>query len=174
MIASLFLHSTEFSMEKAKKIDTFFQKIAKIRGPKVFLKKKVFTQSELNAYFNLIYTKKYAPEVKYVNLKLEKNNMVSGEMRVKLTGEKYSKVPSFLKEIEVEFSGEVQCENYRMRYVFDDLYINGTAFSPEILDEAFGAAQAKLKVKKSIFDWFNFLPGIKSVVIDYKKITVLY
>ena len=75
--------------------------------------------------------------------------------------------------IEVEVSGKVQCKNYRMRFNFDKLKVNGASFSPEVLDEAFNAAQVDYKVKRSMYDWFDLMPGIKNIVVDEKKITGL-
>lgn len=166
--------SSEFSIDKAKKINIFLKKIAKKKKPSIFLKKRTFTESELNSYFNIFYVKKYAPEVKYIKFKLKKKNRVSGTMKVKLVGKKYEKVPSFLRNFEIEFNGKIECENYRMRYIIEELRVNGTTFSPELLDEAFNTAQTNFKVKKSIFDWFNLLPGIKSVLINHKMITFFY
>lgn len=164
----------EFSQEQAKRVDATLKRIAKQKKHKVFLKKITFTQDELNSYLNLIYSKRYTPEIKYIKLKLEKDNQVSGTVKVKLVGIKYEKVPSFLRDIEVNLSGKVECNNYRMRYIFDTLKVNGTSFSPEVLDEAFGAAQANFKVKRSMYDWFQLMPGIKNVVVDYKKVTLFY
>jgi hypothetical protein len=166
--------STEFSWEKAKRVDETLKRVAKYKKPRVFLKKLTFSQGELNSYLNLIYRKKYTPEVKYIKLKLEKENHVSGTMKIKLVGKKYKDVPSFLKDIEVEVSGKVQCKNYRMRFNFEKLKVNGTSLSPEVLDEAFGAAQVNYKVKKSMYDWFDLMPGIKNIVVDEKKITLFY
>ncbi|MCP5107258.1 MAG: hypothetical protein GY950_27980 [bacterium] len=166
--------STEFSVDKAKRVEKTLKHIAKKRRKSPYLRKITFTQEELNSYLNIFYTKRYAPEVKLIKLKLDKDNHASGEMKILLKGKKYDKVPSFLKDIEVEFSGKVQCGQYRMRYVFDNIKINGSKFSPELLDEAFGAAQLNNRVKKSMFDWFELLPGIKSVVLDHKKITLFY
>ena len=42
-------------------------------------------------------------------------------MKVYLAGKKYEKVPSFLKDIEIEFSGKLECENYRVRYIFEKM-----------------------------------------------------
>lgn len=165
---------SEFSVDKAKKVEMVLKRIAKKKRKSPYLRKISFTQEELNSYLNIFYAKKYAPEVKYIKLKLERKNHVSGEMKVKLVGKKYDNVPSFLRDIEVETSGKVQCENYRMRFIFDKLKINGTSFSPEFLDEAFGAAQVGSKVKKSMFDWFDLLPGLKKVIIDHRKITIFY
>lgn len=172
----LFLNmfGTEFSPEKAKKVNRYLQRIAKTRKKGVLLRRANFSEDELNSYLNLIYTRRYSPEVKFIELKLKKNNMVSGTMKVILKGEKYSKLPSFLKNFEVEFDGKVECENYRMRYNFEKLNINGTSFSPEILDQAFSAAQSGFKIKKSIFDWFRLLPGIKNIKTYYKKLTLFY
>lgn len=164
----------EFSMEKAQRVDQTLKRIAKRNRKTPFLRKISFSQDALNAYLNIFYTRRYAPEVKYIKIKLEKDNNASGEMKILLKGKKYENVPAFLRDIEVEFSGKVQCEKYRMRYSFNTLKINGSSFSPELLDEAFGAAQLNAKVKKSMFDWFDLLPGIKDVVIDYKKITLFY
>jgi len=168
------LGAADFSMEKAQRVDTFMKKIAKNSRKAPFLRKVTFTQQELNSYLNLIYLKKYAPEVKFIELILDKENMVTGSLKVKLTGEKYDKVPAFLKDFELEFNGRVETDNYRMRYLFEDIRINGTNFSPEILDEAFAAAQTDFKVQKSMFDWFSLMPGLKDVRIDYRKITLFY
>jgi hypothetical protein len=171
---TVLLFSTEFSVEKAQKLDNFLRRIREKKRDAVYLKKMTFTQKELNSYINIFYFKRYSPEVKYMKLDLRNNNRVSGIMNVKLTGKKYEKVPSFLKDIEIVFSGRLESKNYRVRYVFEKMEINGTHFSPEILDEAFNAAQAGFNVRKSIFDWFSLLPGLKKVVIGYKKITVYY
>lgn len=168
------LFSSEFSVDKAKRVDDFLRRIREQERNKIFLKKITFTQHELNSYVNIFYLKRYSPEVKYLKLNLRKNNYVSGTMKVKLTGKKYENVPAFLRDIEIEFSGKLECKNYRVRYIFDKMEINGTLFAPEILDEAFHAAQANINIKKSIFDWFSLLPGLKNVVIDFKKITVFY
>ena len=166
--------TSEFSVDKAKRMDETLKRIAKRKRNTPFLRKITFPQASLNSYLNIFYTKRYAPEVKYIKLKLEKNNFANGIMKIKLKGKKYDKVPSFLRDIEVEVSGKVECEKYRMRYVFDKLKINGNSFSPELLDEAFAAAQINSRVKKSMFDWFDLFPGIKKVIIDYKKITLFY
>jgi hypothetical protein len=164
----------EISMEKAKRVDLILKRIAKKNKKAPFLRKISFSQQELNSYLNYIYIKKNTPEVKKIDLKLRKNNFVSGTMKIKLVGKKYQKVPSFLRDIELEFEGKVECEQYRMRYVFEDIRINGTKFSPELLDEAFNAAQVGYKVKKSMYDWFELMPGIKNVSVDLKKITLFY
>ena len=65
-------------------------------------------------------------------------------------------------------------QNYRMRFNFEKLKVNGTSFSPEVLDEAFGAAQVNYKVKKSMYDWFDLMPGIKNIIVDEKKVTIFY
>jgi len=177
MLAGTMLHADrtdDYSMEKAKRLDDTLKRLGKEKRQGVFLKKITFSQDELNSYLNLIYVKRYTPEVKYVKLNLEKNNIVSGTIKVKLEGKKYENVPGFLKDIEVETSGKVECQNYRMRFLFEEIKVNGSSFSPEILDEGFGAAQSGFKVKKSLYDWFQLLPGIKSIVIDYQRITIFY
>jgi len=166
--------TSEFSVDKAKRVDQTLKRIAKRNRNTPFLRKITFSQDALNSYLNIFYTKRYAPEVKYIKLKLEKNNFASGVMKIKLKGKKYDNVPSFLRDIEVEFDGKVECERYQMRYLFDKIKINGNSFSPELLDEAFGAAQINAKVKKSMFDWFDLMPGIKKVIVSYKKITLFY
>jgi hypothetical protein len=166
--------STEFSLEKAKRVDQTLKRIAQKKRRTPFLRKISFSQEELNAYLNLFYTKRYAPEVKFIKINLAKNNYADGTLKVELKGKKYDAVPSFLRDIEVEFSGQIQCEQYRMRYVFESLKINGSSFSPEFLDEAFGAAQVGAKVKKSMFDWFELLPGIKKIISEPGKITIFY
>jgi hypothetical protein len=164
----------DFSLDQAKRVDKVLKQIAKKKRQTPFLRKITFSQDELNSYLNLIYTKYYAPEVKYINLKLDKNNNADGVMKIKLDAKQYEQVPAFLRDIEVEFSGKIECENNRMRYLFDDLKINGTKFSPELMDEAFGAAQGSAKIKKSMFDWFDLFPGLKKVILDYKTITIFY
>ncbi len=164
----------EFSLQKAKQVDFFLKRIAKQQRHKVFLRKISFSQEQLNSYLNLVYIKKNTPEVKYVKLHLHKKNYVNGTINIQLKGKKYEKVPSFLRDIEVEASGRVECDNYRMRFIFESLKVNGTGFSPEALDEAFGAAQVDYKVKKSMYDWFDLLPGIKKIILDEKKITIFY
>ncbi len=166
--------TSEFSVDKAKRVDQTLKRIAKRNRNTPFLRKITFSQDALNSYLNIFYTKRYAPEVKYIKLNLEKNNFASGVMKIKLKGEKYDNVPSFLRDIEVEFNGKVECDRYQMRYLFDKIKINGNSFSPELLDEAFGAAQINARVKKSMFDWFDLMPGIKKVIISYQKITIFY
>ncbi|MCP5048877.1 MAG: hypothetical protein GY940_17030 [bacterium] len=176
--AGLFLfpetYKTRFSPEKAKRVDQTLKRIAQKKKHNVFLRKISFSQEELNAYLNLIYVKRYTPEVKHIDLSLEKENGVSGTVKVVLKGKKYEKVPSFLRDIEVDLSGRVECQNYRMRVMLKKLKVNGASFSPELLDEAFGAAQSGFKVKKSMYDWFQLMPGIKNVTIEHKKITLFY
>jgi len=164
----------EFSWEQARRVDMTLKRLARYKTPKVFLRKITFSESELNSYLNLVYLKKYTPEVKSILLKLGKENYVSGTMKVKLEGKKYKDVPAFLKDIEVETAGKIKCRNKRMRFEFEKLKINGTSFAPEVIDEAFGAAQVNYKVKKSMYDWFDLMPGIKNIVVDEKKITLFY
>jgi len=174
LLIPLFLISAEFSLERAKMVDSYLKRISSQKKENVILKNITFSQSDLNSWLNLIYTRKYAREVKYIKLEFGKNNYVGGTMKVELKGEKYEKLPSFLKDFEIDFEGKIFCSNYRMRYDFEKVRINGTAFSPEILDEAFGAAQTGFKVKKSMFDWFRLLPGIKDLKTDHKKLKVFY
>ncbi len=163
-----------FSLDKAKKIDHFLARISARRQPSVFLKKMAFSENELNAYLNLIYTRKYAPEVKSIELRLKDKNLVDGSLKVKLSGEKYASVPQFLRDMDVRFSGKFECSNYHMRFVFSELVINGSHFAPDVLDEAYGAAQFNAKVKRSIFDWFTLLPGLKNVQSSEKTIYFFY
>lgn len=166
--------AAEFSSEDAKKIDRFLKKAKKLKRKNMFLRKVTFTEKEFNSYVNLIYAKRYAPEAKYVRLNMERKNSVSGSVKLKLTGKKYSKVPSFLKDIELKFSGVIECEDYKMRLIFSRITINGTEYNPQILDEAFSAYQVKQKVKKSMFDWFKLLPGLRNIQITRKRITLYY
>lgn len=164
----------DFSLEKAKKVDGFLTRIAARRQPALFLKKATFSENELNAYLNLIYSRKYAPEVSFIELRLKDENRVDGSLKVKLAGEKYSAVPQFLRDTEVRFSGKFECSNYHMRFAFSELVINGSHFSPDVLDEAYGAAQFQARVKRSIFDWFTLLPGLKNVQSSEKTIIFYY
>ncbi|MBN2346795.1 MAG: hypothetical protein JXO51_10445 [Candidatus Aminicenantes bacterium] len=164
----------DFSPEKARKVDGFMARIAAPRSPSLFLKKASFSESELNSYLNLIYIRKYAPEVTLIDLRLKDENHVDGRLKFKLEGEKYALVPQFLRDAEVRFRGRFECSHYHMRFVFSELVINGSHFSPNVLDEAYGVAQFNAKVKKSIFDWFNLLPGLKSIQGSEKTIHFFY
>lgn len=166
--------AADFNLDKAKRIEQFLNHIAIRRQPSLFLKKTAFSEIELNSYLNLIYLKKYAPEVTFIELRLRDKDQVSGSLKLKLTGEKYTAVPQFLRDVEVSFKGKFECSNYHMRYIFQELVINGSLFSPEALDEAFAAAQFNAKTKKSIFEWFTLLPGLKKVQSTEKTIYFYY
>ena len=166
--------AADFSLDQARRIDGFLTRIAVRRQPALFLKKMAFSENELNSYLNLIYVKKYAPEVTFIELRLKDKNLVNGMAKVKLAGEKYAAVPQFLRDVEVGFNGSFECSNYHMRFAFSELVINGSRFSPDILDEAYGAAQFNAKTKKSIFDWFTLLPGLKNVQCAEKTIYFYY
>jgi hypothetical protein len=164
----------DFSLEKARRVDGFLARVAARRQASLFLKKAVFSESELNSYLNLVYIRKYAPEASFIELRLKDKNRVDGSIKVKLAGEKYAAVPQFLRDTEVRFSGKFECSNYHMRFAFSELVINGSHFSPEVLDEAYGAAQFNAKVKRSLFDWFTLLPGLKNVQSSEKTIIFYY
>jgi hypothetical protein len=166
--------ASDFSLEKAKKVDDFLARIASRRQASLFLKKMAFSEYELNSYLNLFYVKKYAPEVSDIELRLKDKNLVGGSFKIKLAGEKYSAVPEFLRDTDVQFDGRFECANYHMRFIFSDLVINGSHFSPDVLDEAYGAAQLNVKIKRSIFDWFTLLPGLKNVQSSEKTIYFYY
>lgn len=168
------LSTPEFSVDQANRVDLALKQIAKKKRVTPFLRKITFSQDELNSYLNIIYARDYAPELKYINLKLDKNNSVNGVMKIKLDAKQYEQVPVFLRDIKIEFSGKIESENSRMRYLFESLKINKATFSPGVLDEAFGAAQGNARIKKSIFDWFDLFPGIKKMAVDYQEITVFY
>ena len=168
------ISAADFSLDKAKRIELFLNRIAVRRQPSLFLKKAAFSEMELNSYLNLIYVKKYAPEVTFIQLRLLDKDEVSGSLKVKLADEKYAAVPQFLRNVDVSFQGKFECNNYHMRYVFRELVINGSHYAPEILDEAFSAAQFNAKTRKSIFDWFTLLPGLKKVQSAEKTIYFYY
>ncbi|MDY0297097.1 MAG: hypothetical protein RB296_07255 [Acidobacteriota bacterium] len=174
MVLGASIPATSHSMEDAAKIERFLMRIAMNEREQVVLRSAEFSQAELNAYLNLIYLPKYAPEVEYVDLMLENDNIVSGAMAVKLEGENYRNLPSFLRDFEVQFSGRLESENKRIRYIFSDIRINGTRFAPEVLDEAFSTTQAGVKIKQSIFDWFTLLPGLVKVAIASGRITLFF
>ncbi len=174
MAMSAMLFASAHTLEDASKIDRFLLRIAKESRRRVVLRKVTFTQEELNAYLNRIYIPKYAREVSAVELELQNDNGVSGTMDVHLKGEKYKGLPSFLRDFTVRFEGRLESKNHRMRYLFEDIRINGTRFSPEILDEAFASAQSGFQVQKSMFDWFTLLPGLKRVSVESGSITLYY
>jgi hypothetical protein len=171
---SIYTAAENYSLADAQRLDSFLKKIEKSQRKDLFLHKMTFTETQLNAYLNLIYTKQYAPEITEMKFSLKQNNSISGFMNVRLQGKQYEKVPSFLKKFAIDFDTVIEVENYRLRYAIKKLKINGTEFSPEILDEVFSAAQPGLKVKKSLFDWFDLMTGIKDIKIDHKIITVFY
>ncbi len=174
LLAVVLLQGADFSPEQAKRIDDFLTRIARLKRSSLFLKKATFSQKELNSYLNLIYVKKYAPEVTAIDLKLENDDQLNGSAKVVLKGKSYEAVPSFLRDIDLRFSGRIESSKFRMRFLFDELIINGTRFAPELLDEAFGAAQGGAKVKKSLFDWFALLPGLKGIHCSAEQITFQY
>jgi hypothetical protein len=164
----------EFSVEQANRVDLALAQIAKKKRLTPLLRKITFSQDELNSYLNIIYTKQYAPQIKYIHMKLDKNNIVNGVLSIKLDAREYAQVPEFLRNINVDVSGKIESENSRMRYLFESLKINGANFSPNLLDQAFGAAQGNTKNKKSLFDWFDLLPGLKKLAVDTNQITIFY
>jgi len=166
--------TAEFSKEDAKRVDAFLKKAKRLKRKNMFLRKMSFTEKEFNSYINLIYIKRYASEAKYVKINFERKNSVSGKVKLKLRGKKYQKIPSFLKDILLEFSGTIECKDYKMRLIFSKIIINGTEYNPQILDEAFSAYQVKQKVKKSMFDWFKLLPGLRNIQITKRRISIYY
>jgi len=166
--------SDTLSIEQAKRVNKFLTSIRKKSTKSILLKKRIFTEQEINSYLNLIYIRRYTPEVKYLQLSFKRYNYVEGKARILLKGERYKNVPGFLKNIEVEFEGNLECNKYRMRFIYKKIRINGTDFSPEILDEGFSAAQGNRKIKKSIFDWFRLFPGIKSIKTEIHKVIIYY
>lgn len=174
LLPCLALLAAEFSPDKARKVDAFLTRIAARRQPSLFLRKAAFSESELNSYLNLVYVKKYAPEISLIELRLKDKNQVDGRLRVQLKGEKYAAVPQFLRDTEVQFRGAFECSHYRMRFVFSELVINGSRFSADALDEAFGAAQVGAREKRSLFDWFTLLPGLKGVQGSERTIFFFY
>jgi hypothetical protein len=168
------LPSANFSVEEGRRVDDFLTRIAQRRSGALLLRKDTFSASELNAYFNLFYNKKFAPELTYLNLDLKDDNLLSGTAKVELKGKRYNAVPAFLRNVEVRFSGRIESGNRRMRFLINELVVNGAHLSPAIIDEAYSAAQGGAKVKKSIFDWFTLLPGVKGVSCSQGRATFLY
>jgi len=175
LLMPLWLSTQDLSLEKAKRMDGFLNRIAQRRGGEaLFLKKVVFSEHDLNSYLNLVYIKKYTPEVTLIHINLEDKNEIGGNCKIKLLGKAYEQVPNFLRDIDVSFVGIVDCTSNRMRVLFRKLVINGTAYNPEVIDEFFQTAQINVKVKKSLFDWFTLLPGLKQIAIEEDKIVCFY
>lgn len=166
--------ASSHSLEDANKIHRLLMRIAQERRERVVLRSVEFTQAELNAYLNRIYIPKYAPEVQFLEVELEAGNVVSGNMAVKLEGEKYARLPSFLRDFTVRFSGRLESDKRKIRYLFEDIRINGARFAPEVLDEAFSSAQTGVDIKQSIFDWFTLLPGLEKVAVESGRITLFF
>jgi hypothetical protein len=171
---AMMLPGEDFSLPQAKKIDDFLAHIAQRPNRGLFIRKVEFSEADLNSYLNLFYLKKYAPEVSWIHIALQDKNVASGSLKAKLVGSKYENVPQMFREFTLDFSGKIESYNGRMRYVFSDLAINGTHISPELLDEAMNTAQIGAKVKKSIYDWFTLLPGLKNLTIVSRSITFYY
>lgn len=174
LLPCLALLAADLSLDAARRVDAFLARVAARRQPSLFLRKAAFSEGELNSYLNLIYAKKYAPEISFIELRLKDKNLVDGRLRVQLKGEKYAAVPQFLRDTEVRFRGAFECSHYRMRFVFSELVINGSRFSADALDEAFGAAQIGVREKRSLFDWFTLLPGLKNVQSSERTIYFFY
>ena len=162
------------SIDQAKRVNKFITSLRKRTPKNILLRRKIFSEKEINSYINLIYIRRYTPEVKYLKLKFKDYNYVEGKAKIILKGKKYKNVPQFLKDIEVEFEGNIECDKYRMRFIHKKIKINGTDFTPEILDEAFSASQRNRKIKKSIFDWFRLFPGIKLIKTEPEKVIIFY
>lgn len=175
LILPLVIGAEQFSMAKAKRLEQFLSRIGQRRpGQELFLKKAIFTEDDLNSYLNLVYIKKFTPEVTYIKLNLKPKSGIEGNIKIKLLGKEYEKVPAFLRDITIDFTGVVESTTSRMRFIFEKLVINGTQYNPEVMDEIFQTAQINVKVKKSLFDWFTLLPGLKQIAIDEDKIICYY
>lgn len=174
LLISAAVSGSSHTMEDARKIDRFLTRIAGEPHKRVVLRKVTFTQEELNAYLNRIYIPRFAKEVSRLELQLQNENVVSGAMDVRLEGDRFKGLPSFLRDFNLRFEGHLESKNRRMRYLFKDIRINGTRFAPEVLDEAFASAQTGFRVQKSIFDWFTLLPGLKKVAVESGRITLYY
>lgn len=175
MILPLLISAEEFSQAKAKRLEQFLARIGQRRpGQALFLKKAIFSEDDLNSYLNLVYIKKFTPEATYIKLKLKPKSRIDGNIKIKLLGKEYEKVPTFLRDITIDFSGVVESTTNRMRFIFEKLVINGTQYNPEVMDEIFQTAQINVKVKKSLFDWFTLLPGLKQIAIDENQIVCYY
>jgi hypothetical protein len=168
------LAAADYSLEQGRRIDDFLTRIGARRSGALFLRKATFSQTELNAYLNLFYNRKFAPEVSAIELDLKDDNRIDGSARVLLKGKRYDSVPAFLRNIEVRFAGRFECTNYRMRFLIEELIVNGAHLSAEVLDEAYSAAQGQARIKRSIFDWFSLLPGVKGLSCSRGKVTFLY
>jgi hypothetical protein len=169
--------SEDLSIIKAQRVNKILNKISKgrhLRLKSIVMKEVSFTQEEFNSYMNKIYLPKFFPEAKELNIEFFSDNIMKVQVKVEMKGEKYKKIPSLFKKFELETEGTIFSKKYQMRYEFKTLKINGTSFSPDLLDEAASTFQSGYKVKKSLFDWFQLLPGIKKVSAAYKKITFYY
>jgi hypothetical protein len=174
ILFSALLGAADHAYEQGRRIDDFLSRIAGRRSGAIFLRKATYSAEELNAWLNLFYTKKYAPEVTAINLELKDDNYLSGTARAELKGKRYDTVPSFLRSVDVRFAGRIESSNSRMRFLIEELAVNNTTLSPGALDEAYSLAQGSVKIKKSIFDWFSLLPGIKGLYCSRDRITFLY
>jgi len=177
LIRVLGASAEEFNINQAKRVNTILNSIAKqrhLRREAVVLKSISFSEDEFNSYLNTIYCPKFIPEVEYFKIELYEENQVEARARIELPEDKYPKIPAFFRSFTLQTSGQIFSRDYRMRYQMDALKINQTGFSPEVLDETFGAFQSGYQVKKSLFDWFHLLPGIKKVTTEYQKITFYY
>lgn len=160
--------------QKALQLDQFLKKIAKENRPRVYLRRKSFDQTTVNSYLQFVYLPRFAREIKEAHLVFKKDNWVAGKISIRLSDSKYQKLPGFLKEMDLDLSGIIESRPEQMRFQIKELKLNGTSFSPEILDEAFSTFQGGHKIKRSIFDWFTLLPGIKRIGCDEGTLIVFY
>ena len=170
----LFCVSKQLDEQKASQVDLFLKKIAKDQKPRIYLRRKTFDAASINSYLAKFYLPRYAREVKEATLIFEKDNWVSGTIKIQLNGPKYQKIPGFLKDMSLEVRGIIESRPEQMRFIINDLKLNNTSFSPEILDEAFSSFQGGNKIKRSIFDWFTLLPGIKRIGCDADTLIIFY
>lgn len=176
-LVALSIFADEFSINQARRVNGILNAIAQnrhLRQNTPVMKTVSFSQQELNAYINKIYCPKFIPEVQYFKISLYPENRVEAEADIELSEKKYPRIPAFFRSFHLKTVGDIYSREYRMRFDMETLEINGTGFSPEVLDETFGAFQSGYSVKRSLFDWFTLLPGIKKIATEYQKIIFYY
>ncbi len=170
----LFQAEGNYDRAGAERVAAFFERISGPRSESPFLRQATFSEIEFNSYFNLIHIPLQLPELRYLEMSFSPGNRISGRLQVELQADSYRLLPSGLRNARVEFSGLFECQAYQGRFILDELKVNGAAFSPNLLDELIQLVQSGKTKKKSLFDWYPLLPGLKQVKTGQASVTLFY
>jgi len=174
LLPALNFNAAEYDREAAERVAAFLERISGPPSPSPFLREVTFSENECNSYLNLIHIPLNLPEVKHIGLAFAPENTISGEIQLDLQGNSYRLIPAGLRKATIEFSGIFECSNYLGRFLLRELRVNGASFSPHLLDELMQTVQLGQAEKKSLFDWYPLLPGLKQIRTDRGSVSLLY